>query len=75
MVKPSKPSAEAKFKDTFTCESGSSCSVVFAASIGGGEPVWSDVITFGASHVTISAPERRITLGENRLVILVSCRR
>ena len=46
------------FTDTFTCAVGSSCRVVFAASIDGGEPVWSDVLTFGASLVTISAPER-----------------
>ena len=46
------------FTDTFTCAAGESCNVVFAASINGGEPVWSDILTFGASLVSIAAPER-----------------
>ncbi len=42
------------FTDTFTCLLGTRCSVVFAASIGGGEPVWSDVLTFGVTLISPS---------------------
>ena len=40
------------FADTFTCLLGTRCSVVFAASINGGEPVWSDVLTFGVTLIS-----------------------
>lgn len=64
------------FTKSFSCEVGSSCHVVFSAQIGSGEPVWSDVLTFGASIVTIAGPasvyesdgtEKKIVLtrGEN----------
>ena len=42
------------FTDTFTCLLGTRCSVVFAASINGGEPVWSDVLTFGVTLISPS---------------------
>ena len=45
------------FTKRFSCEVGGSCHVVFSAQIGSGEPVWSDVLTFGASSVTIAGPD------------------
>ena len=45
------------FEKTFTCKAGEACNVIFKAVIGSGEPVWSDVLTFGASTVTIAGPD------------------